>query len=162
MCDRQSDVRIRLPATPAAAAEVRRVARVVTGHEHVSEHQRDLLVLLASEATSNVLRRASVPVLDVTMGCDVRTVAFRVGDHAPPLALPPIDLGPLDQTDGRGLLMIDQQALMWGLSPTEDGWQLWFVAPTQIGDAADRARSEPVRRPEQSAADPLAPQPRVG
>ena len=40
MCDRQSDVRIQLPVTPAAAAEVRRVARVVTGHEHVGELQR--------------------------------------------------------------------------------------------------------------------------
>jgi anti-sigma regulatory factor (Ser/Thr protein kinase) len=162
MCDRQSDVRIRLPATPAAVAEVRRVARVVTGHEHVGEHQREVLVLLASEAASNVVRRTSAPVLDVTMGCDGRTVAVRIGDHAPPLALPPADLGPLDVFDGRGLLMIDRLALMWGLSPTEDGWQLWFVAPTQDGETPGLSGGDRVRLVQETAADPLVPQPEPG
>lgn len=85
----------------------------------------DTVLLLASELVTNAVRHAATPfeiVVDVRDEQDVR-VAVVDGDleHQPTVRHP----GPED-TNGRGLLLVDQLASRWGSDRTGRGKAVWF------------------------------------
>lgn len=123
MCDLHPDVEIRLPASPPALAVVRAAVRDMAAHGHVDQEQTEVAVLLASEASSNVIRHTSAAVIDLTVGCLGDHLVIRVADDDPT----PITPQPLatDRLSGRGLLIIDKLAGRWGVNLRRHGKELW-------------------------------------
>ncbi len=84
----------------------------------------DIVLLLASELVTNAVRHAATP---FEIAVDVRDeqvlVAVADGDveHQPQVRHP----GP-EETNGRGLLLVDQLASRWGSDRTGRGKAVWF------------------------------------
>jgi anti-sigma regulatory factor (Ser/Thr protein kinase) len=106
----------------AAAAARRLVAGAARGH--VPPRQRDVAILLVSEAVTNSVVHAHSPDVTVTVSCNGTTLAVTVTDRDPSLphvaATDPLDEG------GRGLLLMDFLAAEWGVRPLAAGKQVWF------------------------------------
>lgn len=88
----------------------------------------DVVLLLASELVTNAVRHAATP---FEIAVDVRgdgevVVAVEDGDveHQPKIRHP----GP-EETNGRGLLLVDQLASRWGSDRTGRGKSVWFRIP---------------------------------
>ena len=135
MCDLQPDVEIRLPAAPAALADVRRTVRDVGAHGHVDKDQTEIAALLASEASSNIIRHTQCSVIDLSVGCLGDHLLVRVADDDPT----PITPRPprADQPSGRGLLIIDKLAARWGVRIHDDGKELWLETADRPGPSGD-------------------------
>src|SRR6187397_1165031 len=88
----------------------------------------DMVLLLASELVTNAVRHAATP-FEITV--DVEHDRVRVAvidgdmDHGPRVRNP----GP-DDTNGRGLLLVDQLAAVWGSDRIGDGKAVWFTLPS--------------------------------
>jgi anti-sigma regulatory factor (Ser/Thr protein kinase) len=117
--------RVELPPQPSSAREARRfVARAL---EAAPPESREIGVLLASELVTNALLYTQGQiVLEVTP----LDAAFRISVHDPrpgPVAPQAV---PVTATSGRGLALVDQLALSWGVqSPAGDGKDVWFEIP---------------------------------
>jgi len=130
MCHLQEDVSVSLPATASALQDVRRIVREATAHEHIDHEQGELVALIASEASSNVLRHTRSSVIDLTVACDEEHILVRVGDDDPTLFSAPTS--ELWASSGRGLLIIDRVATRWGVAPTSAGGkELWVETPAR-------------------------------
>jgi anti-sigma regulatory factor (Ser/Thr protein kinase) len=106
---------------------VRAAREFVAGalEEQGFEGDPDVVLLLASELITNAVRHAATP-FEITV--DVNDGGVRVAvidgdvDH-PPLVRHP---GP-EETNGRGLLLVDQLAEVWGSSRLPRGKAVWFT-----------------------------------
>jgi anti-sigma regulatory factor (Ser/Thr protein kinase) len=88
------------------------------------EGDADVVLLLASELVTNAVRHAATPfeiAVDVADGQVVVAVADGDVEHEPKICHP----GPED-TNGRGLLLVDQLASRWGSDRTGRGKSVWF------------------------------------
>jgi anti-sigma regulatory factor (Ser/Thr protein kinase) len=88
----------------------------------------DVVVLLTSEVVSNVILHAGPhgPGSEVVVALR-RTgnrIRIEVADGHP--GFPAIGDGALDQISGRGLLILDALADVWGVTPEGDGKVVWF------------------------------------
>jgi len=111
-----------------------RVTGVTVGRHLIRQvlHEWDLAPLVpraelaVCELLSNAVRHAGGRVLTVRMELD-DTVLIAVGDEDP-TPLPPVDPAARlrDASTGRGLLIVDRIATEWGVTPTEDGKEVWF------------------------------------
>jgi anti-sigma regulatory factor (Ser/Thr protein kinase) len=87
----------------------------------------DVVLLLASELVTNAVRHARTP-FEVTV--EVHDEAVRVAvidadtEHVPQMRQP----GP-DDTNGRGLVLVDQLSTYWGSDRTGGGKAVWFTVP---------------------------------
>ena len=85
----------------------------------------DKVLLLASELVTNAVRHAATP-FEVTVDVDDGEVRVAVidgdADHVPVVRNP----GP-DDTNGRGLLLVDQLAAVWGSDRSRGGKAVWFT-----------------------------------
>ena len=83
------------------------------------------MLLLASELVTNAVRHAATP-FEITV--DVEDGGVRVAvidgdvEHAPRMRHP----GPED-TNGRGLLLVDELAAVWGSNRVPRGKSVWFT-----------------------------------
>jgi anti-sigma regulatory factor (Ser/Thr protein kinase) len=87
----------------------------------------DVVLLLASELVTNAVRHARTP-FEVTVDVDDEAVRVAVIDgdteHVPQMRHP----GP-DDTNGRGLVLVDQLSTYWGSDRTGGGKAVWFKVP---------------------------------
>ena len=85
----------------------------------------DVVLLLASELVTNAVRHAATP-FEITVDVDDRQVRVAVTDgdaaHAPAMRHP----GPED-TNGRGLMLVDQLAAVWGSNQVGRSKSVWFT-----------------------------------
>ena len=106
---------------------VRAAREFVAGalEEQGFEGDSEVVLLLASELVTNAVRHAATP-FEITV--DVEDGGVRVAvidgdvDHAPQVRHP----GPED-TNGRGLLLVDQLAAVWGSNRVARGKSVWFT-----------------------------------
>ncbi len=105
-----------------------RAAREFVAHtliEHGYRGDADTVLLLTSELVTNAVRHASTPFeIRVSIEDEAVRVAVIDGDvdHAPELKHP----GP-DETNGRGMLLVDNLAEGWGSDRVERGKAVWFT-----------------------------------
>ena len=88
----------------------------------------EIVLLLASELVTNAVRHAATPFeITVDVGRDRVKVAVIDGDvdHGPRVRQP----GP-DDTNGRGLLLVDQLSAVWGSDRIGRGKSVWFTFPS--------------------------------
>ena len=85
----------------------------------------DVVLLLTSELVTNAVRHAATP-FEIRVDADAEQVRVAVIDedveHAPEVRHP----GP-DETNGRGLLLVDQLAAVWGSNRVASGKSVWFT-----------------------------------
>ena len=109
------------PMNVRAAREF--VARALTDQGFRGD--TDVVLLLASELVTNAVRHAATPfeILVEVLDDQVR-VAVIDGDvdHPPEVRHP----GP-DDTNGRGLMLVDQLAEVWGSDRVSSGKSVWFT-----------------------------------
>jgi anti-sigma regulatory factor (Ser/Thr protein kinase) len=105
-----------------------RAAREFVAHtliEHGFHGDADTVLLLTSELVTNAVRHASTPFeITVAVQDDGVRVAVIDGDvdHGPELKHP----GP-DETNGRGMLLVDNLAARWGSDRVARGKSVWFT-----------------------------------
>jgi anti-sigma regulatory factor (Ser/Thr protein kinase) len=86
----------------------------------------DAALLLVSELATNAVRHCSGSRLDVTVD---RGESIRVGvADACPHSVSPRDPAPTD-TGGRGLMLVDRLAAIWGVHLDDEGKDIWFELP---------------------------------
>lgn len=113
-----------LPAVPASVRQARALAREVCEDTLLPAQQRELVVLLVSEAVTNaVLHARSEARLTITT--TLTSVRVEVGDDSPehPEVL---HLGP-HAVHGRGVGLLDRLATTWGVRETAVGKVVWFT-----------------------------------
>ncbi|MFL6204290.1 MAG: ATP-binding protein [Acidimicrobiales bacterium] len=85
----------------------------------------DIVLLLTSELVTNAVRHAATP-FEIRVDVDAANVRVAVFDddaeHPPEVRHP----GP-DDTNGRGLLLVDQLAAVWGSDRVGQGKAVWFT-----------------------------------
>jgi len=86
---------------------------------------KEIVLLLASELVTNAVRHAATP-FEITVDVEPDRVKVAVIDgdpgHGPRVRHP----GP-DDTNGRGLLLVDQLSAVWGSDRTGSGKAVWFT-----------------------------------
>jgi len=85
----------------------------------------DIVLLLASELVTNAVRHAATPfeiVVDVQDGAVRVAVIDGDQEHTPEIRHP----SPED-TNGRGLLLVDQLSEVWGSDRVSRGKSVWFT-----------------------------------
>ena len=84
----------------------------------------EIVLLLASELVTNAVRHAATP-FEIRVAVDDDTVRVAVidgdVDHGPRMCHP----GP-DDTNGRGLQLVDQLSAVWGSDRVGRGKAVWF------------------------------------
>jgi serine/threonine-protein kinase RsbW len=110
-------------------AEVRRLVRDATSHEHVDHDLSELAVLVATEASTNVIRHTHSSVIDLSVACDGDQIMLRIGDEdRTPIPAPSPDPSGVS---GHGLVIIDRLATRWGVATTPEGKELWVETPAR-------------------------------
>ncbi|MFG1660768.1 MULTISPECIES: ATP-binding protein [Micromonospora] len=102
------------------------------GRRFVAEHLRrwavsfpvcDTVMLLTSELIANAVRHAPPP-LCLQLDVDQHRVRVEVSDSNP---VPPLLTCPdFETVGGRGLLLIDSMAAVWGYTPRPPGKVVWY------------------------------------
>jgi anti-sigma regulatory factor (Ser/Thr protein kinase) len=119
------EVLVELPPRPASAAEARRfVGRALRTFDI---QDRDIGILLASEIVTNALLYAQGRItLRVAPNADAIRVSVRDESRA---EVRPRRVSP-DATSGRGLALVEQLSLAWGVELIpDDGKEVWFELP---------------------------------
>lgn len=113
------DIRVELPCAPATAKAARRLIA-----ERLGDHPRhgDLLLCVSEVVTNAVIHAHSAPTVRVTIGVD--RIRFEVGDDDP--ALPVRRTHDLHAPTGRGLRILDELTLDWGVTAAVHGKVVWF------------------------------------
>jgi anti-anti-sigma factor len=111
-----------LPADPTAARQARHMVRDLCDRWQL-EDLRDTAMLVVSELVANTIRYAgSPPRLRVELG--PRTLTVAVGDDCPDLPRRPAATSDLE--GGRGLFIVEQLAVAWGVHQhAGDGKTVW-------------------------------------
>ena len=118
-----------LAPLPPTVPRARRLVRQAMAQWDLPESVRDTTELLATELVTNAVRYAHGPIelrllRTRTLLCEVRD-----DDHFLPILL---EAGDLDE-GGRGLFLVSQLALRWGVSRTANGKVVWFEMALEEG-----------------------------
>ena len=116
-----------LAPLPPTVPRARRLVRQAMAGWDLPESIRETTELLATELVTNAVRYAHGPIelrmlRTRTLLCEVRD-----DDHFLPILL---EAGDLDE-GGRGLFLVSQLALRWGVSRTANGKVVWFEMPLE-------------------------------
>jgi anti-sigma regulatory factor (Ser/Thr protein kinase)/anti-anti-sigma regulatory factor len=119
---------------PNAPARSRQFA-VETCNQWGIDRVANLAELIASELVTNAVVHAGTPI-DVTLWLtdDTLNIAVRDGDPRPMYRPSMTGPGPVIEEHGRGLLLLDAMADIWGCNSTADGKVVWAI----IGVAKSR------------------------
>ena len=113
---------LELPATPAAAAEVRAALRTMLGADR--GQAVEIGALLLTELVSNAVRHAGGDIV-VRAGVRGHLLMAEVADSSErPPRLASEQRG--DAETGRGILLLEQLADRWGHEPLPTGKRVWF------------------------------------
>lgn len=127
--------RLRLPATPVAAAQARKeVSDAIAAWDLAID--RDAAVLLTSELVANAVLHDGGGTILLTISCCHCQLRVDVHDTSPTLPVPK-QSAPLDSETGRGLLLVDSIADQWGYYRTPEGKAVFFALAIPDGSAAD-------------------------
>jgi anti-sigma regulatory factor (Ser/Thr protein kinase) len=106
--------------TPESVRDARRLARAAAAH--LTPERRDDVVLVVSELAANAVRHAQTP-YSVHVAVDGVTVRVEVVDHGGGM---PVRRHPsVTATGGRGLQIVDELALTWGVDMLQHGKMVW-------------------------------------
>ncbi|MEZ0107742.1 serine phosphatase RsbU (regulator of sigma subunit)/anti-sigma regulatory factor (Ser/Thr protein kinase) [Catenulispora sp. EB89] len=119
-----------LSPLPPTVPKARRLVRQAMAEWDLPDGVRETTELLATELVTNAVRYAHGPIelrllRTRTLLCEVRD-----DDHFLPILL---EAGDLDE-GGRGLFLVSQLALRWGVSRTANGKVVWFEMPLETLD----------------------------
>ena len=136
----------RLPPLPSSVGEARRLVR-----DHLHEADRDDLTeaaeLLVSEMVTNALVHAGTPI-DLSLSVAADGLLVEIGDGSPHLPTR-CYYAPTAGT-GRGLMLLEQLADDWGVSPQPEGKKVWF----HLSNGGDNGLHGAATEPELTAASP--------
>jgi anti-sigma regulatory factor (Ser/Thr protein kinase) len=111
-----------LPGIPASARTSRQLLLAALEGWGAAD-TREKATLLISELVTNVVRHAGTDV-DLRIAMGARTVRVEVGDSNPTIPVirtpAPTDLG------GRGMRIVDDLAVRWGMEARRTGKSVWF------------------------------------
>ena len=129
--------RLRLPATPIAAARARKeVSDAITAWD--IKIDKDAAALLTSELVTNAVTHDGGDDILLTISCC--HCQFRVDIHDTSKSLPvPAPSVSLDSEAGRGLLLVDTIADQWGYYRTPTGKAVFFILTFSGTDVPERA-----------------------
>jgi anti-sigma regulatory factor (Ser/Thr protein kinase) len=124
MCPATSENQIRLPTDPTASARARRFLEAARCPVH-NTAVLDEALLMVSELVANAVSHGGPPV-SVKVSCNASDgMEVRVSDGSERMPEP----GEPEPTseNGRGLYLVDVLSSRWGVEPTEDGKEVWFL-----------------------------------
>lgn len=128
MCRMTPRVSIELPSTLAAPS----IARTFVAAHACPQHHlppTDDAALLTSEAITNSVLHGGPPIV-LALDCGETVSEIRVrdgGDACPGLRVPN-----LEDSHGRGLLLIDLLSEAWGVELNDHGKELWFMLGSTV------------------------------
>ena len=122
-----------LPAEPASAGAARRFVRSTLREWRLGVFEEIACLLVSELVTNAVLHANSVSVVSIYF--DAETLRVEVRD-ASPASVQPRSYSPEAGT-GRGLLLVQALAALWGSSSDSEGKRVWFEL-----DAAALSRGE--------------------
>jgi anti-sigma regulatory factor (Ser/Thr protein kinase) len=128
--------RVRLNATPAAAAAARRRVRAVIRAWDLAVDP-DIAVLLTSELVTNAIaheRSGTVTLHVSSAGGQLRVEVLDTCPHLPVLANAAAE-APADAETGRGLMLVATLAASWGCDRAPAGKAVWFELDPAALDA---------------------------
>jgi DNA-binding NarL/FixJ family response regulator len=118
-----------LPGVPASARTSRQVLAAALDGWCDAEVQ-DAAALMISELVTNGIRHAGSDVR-VRIAVGARTVRVEIGDQSPDVPVmrtpQPTDIG------GRGMRIVDELSLRWGIEARRTGKSVWFELPRRPG-----------------------------
>jgi anti-sigma regulatory factor (Ser/Thr protein kinase) len=120
--------RVRLDATPAAAAAARRRVLAVIRAWRVPVDP-DIAVLLTSELVTNAIAHEPGETVTLHVSSANGRLLVEVFDTCPQLPVP-VDAAaaaPADAETGRGLMLVATLAVTWGCYRTPAGKAVWFA-----------------------------------
>jgi DNA-binding NarL/FixJ family response regulator len=121
-----------LPGHPASARAARKVLTAALDG-WCGDEVRDAAALLISELVTNGIRHAATDV-DVRISLGSRTVRVEIGDRSPVVPVlrspEPTDIG------GRGMRIVDELSLRWGVQARRTGKVVWFELPRRPVEVA--------------------------
>ena len=129
--------RVRLDATPAAAATARRRVQAVIRAWRVPVEE-DIAVLLTSELVTNAIAHEPGATVTLHVSSVGGQLLVEVFDACPQLPVPADATGeaPADAETGRGLMLVATLAARWGCYLTPAGKAVWFaLAPADLAPA---------------------------
>lgn len=116
-----------LPGIPNSARASRKVLLAAIDGWGAPD-TRDKAALLISELVTNVVRHAATDV-DVRIAVGASTVRVEVGDRNPEVPVirspEPTDVG------GRGMRIVDELSMRWGVEARRTGKSVWFELPRE-------------------------------
>jgi anti-sigma regulatory factor (Ser/Thr protein kinase) len=105
----------------SSAGDVRRFVKSTLLEWHVED---DLVGFLANELATNAILHARTP-FEVRLTRDKATCRIEVSDSNP--RMPVLQPVPAEAPSGHGMMIMNRQALAWGIEPEPDGKTIWCV-----------------------------------
>ncbi|MGO9341915.1 MAG: ATP-binding protein [Acidimicrobiales bacterium] len=104
-----------------SAVDVRRFVHSTLAEWHLED---DLVGFLANELATNAILHARTP-FEVRLSRDETTCRIEVTDSNP--RMPVLQPVPPDAPSGHGMMIMNRQALAWGVDPEPEGKTVWCV-----------------------------------
>ena len=115
-----------LPAHPASAAGARSRTRDWLQRHPVGRDAADAAVLVVSELVANAVTHAHGDLVRCDLHLAEGLLRIEVTDHGTGRSRPEMRRPALDDTSGRGLLLVSTLSCAWGVIPAGlSGWTVW-------------------------------------
>jgi two-component sensor histidine kinase len=124
MCRATADTQIRLPTDATASAKARRFLESARCTVH-NTAVLDEALLMVSELVANAVSHGAPPIT-VKVSCNgSEGMEVRVSDGSG--RLPEQGKPEPSSENGRGLYLVDVLSSRWGVDPTANGKEVWFL-----------------------------------
>jgi anti-sigma regulatory factor (Ser/Thr protein kinase) len=129
--------RIRLTASPAAAAEARDQVRAAIRAWEIPVDE-DIAILLTSELVTNAISHETGTGITLAVTCSFGQL--RVDVHDTSRTLPVLVDAPADAEAGRGLMLVATLSASWGVHRTPAGKAVYFTLAFEPGSPGSGGR----------------------
>jgi anti-sigma regulatory factor (Ser/Thr protein kinase) len=110
-----------LPACGSSVSQARHRVRSFLAAHGCGEDTCDTAVLLVSELATNTVRHTASPAIICTVWLDTERVRIAVEDSGNVLAGLTFRESDCEEVNGRGLLLVSELSVKWGVSTGRDG-----------------------------------------
>jgi anti-sigma regulatory factor (Ser/Thr protein kinase) len=131
--------RVRLTASPAAAAEARGQVRAAIRAWDIPVEE-DIAVLLTSELVTNAISHETGTSITLAVTCSFGQL--RVDVHDTSRTLPVLVDAPADAEAGRGLMLVATLSATWGIYRTPAGKAVYFTLAFEPGSPGGDGRAQ--------------------